>query len=413
MSTKFERLEVSDWRQFRQVEMDFHPNLTVMTGANGAGKTTLLNILGRHFGWMVAFIATSRLTRKGVYKYFSGTSAEVDEEANPTRQVGSVKYTDGLEASIEVQVQVSESFDVVLQNQQQVQGVFLPSHRPVYTYQRLEQIPTQVDARDQIFEQYYSNLRAMYQPRARYESSSYRLKASLISLATFGYGNEVVEANPEALATFQGFERVLRQVLPPAIGFQRLAIRLPDLVLECTSGDFSLDAASGGVAAVVDIAWQLYMKSLVVSEFVAVCDEPENHLHPELQRSILPGLIRAFPSVQFIIATHNPFVVTSVQKSNIYVLDFVESRVESSYLEEVDRAGSANQVLRDALGVQVPIPLWVESRIDEIVHRFEQRALSDETLAQLRGEMAEVGLGHVFPDAVAKLVRESNGDSAQ
>ena len=32
--------------------------------------------------------------------------------------------------------------------------------------------------------------------------------------------------------------------------------------------------------------------------FVAIIDEPENHLHPELQRNFLGNLIKAFPNVQ-------------------------------------------------------------------------------------------------------------------
>src|SRR5690606_246141 len=101
-----------------------------------------------------------------------------------------------------------------------------------------------------------------------YDSPSYRLKASLISLATFGYGNQVVAPNVEAMRTFEGFVEVLRNVLPPDIGFRDLSIRLPDVVLECDSGDFSLDAASGGIAAIVDMSWQIYIKSLISSSFV-------------------------------------------------------------------------------------------------------------------------------------------------
>ena len=93
-------------------------------------------------------------------------------------------------------------------------------------------------------------------------------------------------------------------------------------------------------------------------------DEPENHLHPSLQRALLPGLVKAFPQAQFIAATHNPFVVTSVQESNVVVLDFVDGRVESTQLkdEEVDRSATVNQVLTDVLGVPFPAPLWVEHR---------------------------------------------------
>ena len=411
MANAFKRLQVANWRQFREVDVGFHPHLTVLTGANGAGKTTLLNLLGRHFGWDIPFIATSRLTRRKGYRYFSGIfDIETDEEENPTRPVGRIDYRDGGEATIAVPVEVGESFDVVIQDQQTVDGVFLPSHRPVYSYRRVDQIPTQIDARQQLFDAFYSNLRASYQAQSRTESPSYRLKASLISLATFGYGNQAVEANREAVATYEGFERILRLVLPPRLGFKKLSIRLPEVVLECSSGDFSLDAASGGLSAIIDLAWQLYMKSLVSKEFVAVCDEPENHLHPELQRTLLSGLITAFPRVQFIVATHNPFMVTSVEDSNVIVLDYVEDRVESSHLDEVDRSASANQVLTDVLGVPVPIPIWVESRIARITNKYEGRTLTEDTLRELRSEMDQVGLGHLFPSALGQVLRDPPRD---
>jgi predicted ATPase len=413
MPNHFERLTVHHWRQFERVDIVFHPVLTVLTGANGAGKTTLLNLLGRHFGWNIALIATAKPTRKGLFRYFSGAGDELDEEeAGPERPIGEVTYTDGQRAAITVPIAVAESFSVSLHNQQQVDGVFLPSHRAVYTYQQLTSIPTQVDARAQLFEQYYSNLRSMYEPNARYQSPSYRLKAALISLATFGFGNAVVQPNIEARSTFEGFQTILVDVLPRKLGFKRLSIRMPEIVLECASGDFSLDAASGGVAALIDIAWQLYMKSLITPGFIAVCDEPENHLHPEMQRTVLPGLIAAFPGVQFIVATHNPFIVNSVEESNVVVLDYEDRgaqqeyrRVVSNSLETVDRAGSANRVLTDVLGVPVPLPIWVEERIDRIVERFEGRDLSDETLRDLREEMSQVGLADLFPSAVSDLLR--------
>src|SRR4051812_18500360 len=96
MPTNFSQLSVQEWRQFRMVEIDFHPRLTVLTGANGAGKTTLLNLLGRHFGWDIPFIATSRLTRKRGYKYYSGVFDDlILEEQNPRRPVGQILYDTG------------------------------------------------------------------------------------------------------------------------------------------------------------------------------------------------------------------------------------------------------------------------------------------------------------------------------
>jgi predicted ATPase len=409
MSTRFKSLQIHDWRQFDHVEINFHDRLTVLTGANGAGKTALLNILGSHFGWSVSLVATKEASKKGVAKYLSGLRPKKkDAPEVPVESIGELTYDDGMQADLNVPRDVAQSFGVGVTNQQPIQGVFLSSHRPVYTYKQVDQIPTTVSARQQIFDQYYSNMIGMYQPQARYDSPSFRLKSALISLATFGYGNQAVEGNEEAVATFEGFEQILRKVLPKRLGFSRLSVRMPEVVLECDTGDFSLDAASGGVAAVIDVAWQLYMKSLIVPNFVTVFDEPENHLHPEMQREIMPGLLEAFPSVQFIVATHNPFVVTSVPDSNVVVLDYEDARVVSRHLAEVDRSASADRILTDVLGLPAPIPLWVERRFDEIVNNFNDRELTAATLQQLRAEMSQAGLGGVFPEMIERIATEKD-----
>ena len=101
------------------------------------------------------------------------------------------------------------------------------------------------------------------------------------------------------------------------------------------------------------------MRSLLSTCSLVLTDEPENHLHPELQTCLLPSLIQAFPRAQFIVATHNPFIVSSVANSNVYVLDFLNRRVESTMLDLVDKSGSSNALLRDVLALPNPIPVWV------------------------------------------------------
>ncbi len=210
--------------------------------------------------------------------------------------------------------------------------------------------------------------------------------------------------NDEARATFEGFSEVLSQVLPADLGFHRIAIRMPEAILETETGDFSIDAASGGIAALMDVAWQIYMRSRSDDAFTVLMDEPENHLHPSLQRSVLPGLLAAFPETQFIVATHNPFVVTSVRDSNVIVLDFIDGRVNSTTLADVDRSGTANQVLTDVLGVPFPVPLWVEDEVDKIVNSVKDEDLSADLLARLRTQLNAIGLGDLFPQVVDRLL---------
>lgn len=408
MTSKFSHLRLEGWRQFDTVAFDFGERLTILTGANGAGKTTILNLLSRHFGWSINFIGTLSITKQGAWKYFSGAGRDVfDQGANTEQTIGQLTYSNGQVAELRVSPTVSEHFDVAIAGRQQVDGIYITSHRPVYAYQRVEQIPTRISANQQLFDQYLNTLKQYYNPNARIESPSYRLKTALISLATFGYGNQALEPNDEARHTFESFQEVLRKVLPPDLGFREIRIRLPDVILDCGENQFSLDAASGGIAALIDLAWQIHMKSLTCDEFVVVLDEPENHLHPRLQRTVLPGLIDAFPKTQLIAATHNPFVVTSVEDSTVVVLDFANGKVCSSDLSEIDRAASANQVLMDVLGVPFPMPLWVENKVERVVASFEDGEVNAERLAATKRELSTIGLGDMFPEVLDRLLKKT------
>ena len=82
----FKKLTITDWKQFEKIEIDFHPQLTVMTGANGSGKTTIINMLSRHFGWEHTELATpAQEAKTGLFKYFARwfkTEREYDSECH-------------------------------------------------------------------------------------------------------------------------------------------------------------------------------------------------------------------------------------------------------------------------------------------------------------------------------------------
>lgn len=58
----------------------------------------------------------------------------------------------------------------------------------------------------------------------------------------------------------------------------------------------------------------------LMNEAFFFLDEPETYLHPEWQRRILPMAQRLFPNSQFFVATHSPFVVSSINEGFIYKL---------------------------------------------------------------------------------------------
>lgn len=424
----FQRLQIRNWRQFRDLEIEFHPRLTVITGANGAGKTTVLNLLSRHFGWQGTLVSTPRKKEKSKVfhsDYWTDESLEEygrwleqterrdedepplpPEPAGPRQPIGTLTYGDGQSSGLEVSPLVGPQYNVDIMQQREQRGIHIPSHRPIYSYQAVESIPTVPRQRSQAFAQYMGIVQTRYYGGHHQRTPNYYMKETLIALAAFGYGNAAIDKDQDSLDTFEGFQRILRRVLPPSIGFVRIAIRLPEVVLVTRSGDFSIDAVSGGVAALVDLAWQIFMFGDDQQQFVVTLDEPENHLHPELQRTVLGSLLDAFPNVQFICASHNPFIVTSVPQSHVYALQYgADSRVTSQHLSTADRSGSSNDVLRDVLGLPSSSPLWVDAELESIEARLADKPLTQDLLNELRQELTAAGLGRFLPASLAKLAK--------
>ncbi|EGR2844250.1 ATP-binding protein [Vibrio parahaemolyticus] len=87
---------------------------------------------------------------------------------------------------------------------------------------------------------------------------------------------------------------------------------------------FRFQNLSSGFSSILSVYADLLMKvelrEVPPSELdgVVFIDEIDAHLHVSLQKKILAFLAEAFPQVQFIVTTHSPFVVSSVNNAVIY-----------------------------------------------------------------------------------------------
>lgn len=412
---KFERITLTDWRQYSQIEIDFHPHLTIITGANGAGKSTLLNILSQHFGWHNPLLATPTVSPdSGKISYFTGLFRQLfnTKENVIPNIIGKITYNNNINSPLAIPENCGVSYQVQIHNQQPIDGLHISSHRQIQNYQQITNIPINAITAESAYNTYQSEIKNRYHGGHSQYSSIYRMKEAIISMATFGAGNQYVQKNPEAEKLFVDFKNVLSKILPPTVGFLNINIRLPDVVVVTESGEFIIDAASGGLMALIDLAWQIFLFSNGKNKFTITIDEPENHLHPSMQRSLLGRLIEAFPNAQFIVVTHSPFMVSSVKDSFVYALKYDDSdeneilessihrRISSVKLDAVNRAASASKILRDVLGVPVTIPEWAESDLQKIVSNFSIQNLNPESLNQLRTQLEEAGLGEYYPDAL-------------
>lgn len=423
----FKRLIIKDWRQFSNVDIELHPNLTVLTGANGAGKTTVLNILATHFGWDSKFVSSYTEDKKtGLMKYSNSIHKlgqkirkffirkPIGEEAFGENKIGEIQYFNNEIADLILPDSVANTYIVNINNRQEVSGLYINSHRPNFPYRMVKNIPTHVMDRNQIYSKYFEFTKTFVHDTFRNSneiSATGLIKETLASLAMFGYGNKAVSPNLEAKKLFEDYENILRIVLPPKLGFKRIRVEIPEVILCTETGNFPIDAVSGGISSLIDITWQLFMYAEPIQKFVAVIDEPENHLHPELQKTFLHNLIKAFPNVQFIVATHNPFMISAVKDSHVYVLDYAEeNKVHSLMLDYINRAGTSNAILREVLGIGSSMPFWAEEMLDEIIVRYSNLKITKESLDNLRNELIQIGLDAYVPETIAKVVEGNKHD---
>ncbi len=90
---------------------------------------------------------------------------------------------------------------------------------------------------------------------------------------------------------------------------------------------YTLNQLSAGYSAVLDVLINILMRMEKTAttaydvEGIVLIDEIETHLHIQLQKKILPFLTSFFPKIQFIVTTHSPFVINSIENAVIYDLE--------------------------------------------------------------------------------------------
>lgn len=135
-----------------------------------------------------------------------------------------------------------------------------------------------------------------------------------------------------------------------------------------------------------------------------------------LQREYLSLIVDAFQTVQFVVVTHSPFIISSVKDSSVYALRFKEltdqekaqgdnHAVVSERIDLKNSAVTAAKILDEVLGVSVTIPVWAEQKLKEIVDQFNKDSLDESAMERLRANLRAEGLADFLPQAVTRLLK--------
>jgi predicted ATP-binding protein involved in virulence len=154
------------------------------------------------------------------------------------------------------------------------------------------------------------------------------------------------------------------------VKYERLVLTMHDgeeLPFEILS-----DGYRNMVAMVADIAWRavvlnpdLQERAPALAEGVVFIDEIDLHLHPRWQRRVLGDLRRAFPRLQFIVTTHSPFIVQSLEPGQLVNLDPQIDADAQPYANE-----SPEDIAEKHMGIDLPQRSERRRREHEVATRY-------------------------------------------
>lgn len=139
------------------------------------------------------------------------------------------------------------------------------------------------------------------------------------------------------------------------------------------------------VSIVIDIAFRCALLNKVMygdeaykhTHGTVIIDEIDEHLHPELQVRIMKALHETFPKIQFIVSTHAPLVMSSVETNEdnvVYKLEYKDGKYSH---KELNTYGLDASTIMDVYMDQTPRDLAIDAEIKAIEKLIDAEEYSE------------------------------------
>ena len=79
-------------------------------------------------------------------------------------------------------------------------------------------------------------------------------------------------------------------------------------------------------------------------------DEIDANIHPSWQKELLPTLMNHFENIQFVVTSHSPFILQSLDKGKIINLDHSDNPVQDA--DQWNRG--VEDIATEVMGVDTP-----------------------------------------------------------
>ncbi|WP_437659808.1 AAA family ATPase [Sorangium sp. So ce1182] len=323
-----ERLKLTNFRCFDQLDLTFEPDLTVLFAENAGGKSALLTALA-----MALALLQPRSPRELILdakrdvRRIQGKSGRM-EPAGPCTVCCTATVGDrpGVEWNVTVAPGSKRRTEEILAVSEAIEKVRAVGERwPLLGYYgtrrlRAEQKTSRRNAAE--FRDRWDGYEGCLDPRATDGPLLYWLRNETL-------GDLLLREKGEPLRLFAlAVCNAIKRATPGTLGIRYDFIE--DTVLaELDNGDVARwpelsDGYHLFMALVGDIARRAVIlneqdgaDAPLLIEGVILIDEIDLHLHPKWQRIVLDGLRAAFPKLQLIATTHSPQVLSSAKNHQV------------------------------------------------------------------------------------------------
>lgn len=416
-------LSVQNYRRFPCANYTLNPRMNVFAGKNGSGKTALLEasavILGAYLRAFRTYVPSRFVFN--ISKQDAHLKTQISETNTIMTTGGIPQYPckvsckmiwDRSDNQIEFQ-------RVLLKEEGRTMfGGSNPMQNTVQVWEEKIAQANHAD-KDQVFPivLYLSSARLWNEGRSSKRSQNvfsrteaYRqcLDAKHGTDLAFDYIQQLQsvsleERDGEAFASYDAILNAVNVALGDELGTDQKVIfstRYGQDIVALKNADGTVipfAALSDGYRNVIKIILDIATRMCILNPYlqgdalkktpgVVIIDEIDLSLHPTWQKRIVGILKSLFPKVQFICATHSPFIIQSLERDELITLDRNEKPLAEEYSGE-----SIEDIAEDIMGVQIPQYSDRKVKMYEAASEFYNalnQGRSKEEIEALREKMA-------------------------
>jgi len=379
-SLRINTLRLSEFRRFHNLDISLDKNITVIIGDNGAGKTSIAEAIAKTFSWLNNNLEKDDVNGRFLIESdinvdasdYAETTSNFQFDKNNKFQASLAKATPGFTRKQSNEVRVIKQFGAMYRRASKNPSIMIPllafysverSYTSIVsafsekasgdiTGNRFSALKDALDgAKLDSFPELYielvnlaegedtkevkylrdlissleKNIYEVYEGKppsaddlffARLKAKKEELAALLLSKSSAKYQRHLRFVN-QAIETLVPDVKNLE--VDRSLGKARLLV-------ENLGNKVNISQLSQGQKMMVSLTGDLARRLVTLNpdserplhcHGIVIIDEIELHLHPRWQQEILIGLQNTFPNIQFIVTTHSPQILSTVDNKCI------------------------------------------------------------------------------------------------